>query len=99
LKELEKKEIMENLRSYSNKLLTAIDGTEYPSSKKVHCDKCSQQVIKNGVTNYSHYALIGVIVQAGNQHEISLEPEFITPQDGHEKQDCEIDAGKFYSLS
>ncbi len=25
---------------------------------------------------------------------IFLEPEFITPQDGHEKQDCEIEAGK-----
>lgn len=35
-----------------------------------------------------------MIVQAGNEHVISLEPEFITPQDGHEKQDCEIEAGK-----
>ena len=30
----------------------------------------------------------------GNEHVISLEPEFIVPQDGHEKQDCEIQAGK-----
>ena len=35
-----------------------------------------------------------MIVQAGNEHVISLEPEFIMPQDGHEKQDCEIEAGK-----
>jgi hypothetical protein len=35
-----------------------------------------------------------VIVQAGNEHVIALEPEFITPQDGNEKQDCEIQAGK-----
>ncbi|MCJ7434220.1 MAG: hypothetical protein MUO77_12105, partial [Anaerolineales bacterium] len=48
----------------------------------------------NGQTNYFHSVLTPVIVQAGNQHVISLEPEFITPQDGHEKQDCEITAGK-----
>jgi len=92
--ELEKTEILGDMRSYSNKLLIAIDGTEYFSSKKVHCEKCSQRILKNGETNYYHTALTPVIVQAGNQHVISLEPEFITPQDGHEKQDCEIEAGK-----
>jgi hypothetical protein len=30
-----------------------------------------------------------VIVAPGNPRVIPLEPEFVTPQDGHEKQDCE----------
>jgi hypothetical protein len=30
-----------------------------------------------------------VIVKAGESRVLVLEPEFITPQDGHEKQDCE----------
>jgi hypothetical protein len=38
--------------------------------------------------------LTPVIVQPGNSHVIALEPEFIRPQDGHEKQDCEIQAAK-----
>jgi hypothetical protein len=75
-------------------LLVAMDGTEYFSSKKIDCKQCSQRILKNGETNYYHSVLTPVIVQSGNEHVISLEPEFITPQDGHEKQDCEIQAGK-----
>ncbi len=48
----------------------------------------------NGQTNYYHSVITPVIVQADNEHVISLEPEFIMPQDGHAKQDCEIEAGK-----
>jgi hypothetical protein len=50
--------------------------------------------LKNGKTNYYHSVLTPVIVQPGNEQVLSLEPEFITPQDGHEKQDCEIQAAK-----
>ena len=50
--------------------------------------------MKNGETNYFHSVLTPVIVQSGNEHVISLEPEYIVPQDGHEKQDCETQAGK-----
>ena len=71
-----------------------IDGTEYFSSQKIHCELCNQRVLKNGKTNYYHSALTPVIVQSGNEHVISLEPEFITPQEGHKKQDCEIQAAK-----
>jgi len=35
-----------------------------------------------------------VIVAPGQEHVISLSPEYISPQDGHEKQDCEIAAAK-----
>ena len=68
--------------------------TEYFSSKKIHCEQCSQRTLKNGESNYFHSVLTPVIVQPGNEHVISLEPEFITPQDGNEKQDCETQAGK-----
>jgi hypothetical protein len=33
-----------------------------------------------------------VLVKSGNDKVISLSPEFVCPQDGHEKQDCEINA-------
>ena len=49
---------------------------------------------KNGTVTYSHSASTPVIVASGNPRVIPLEPEFITPQDGHEKQDCENVAAK-----
>ena len=91
---LEQTEILKNRRSFANHLLVAIDGTEYFSSRSIHCENCNHRELNNGKTNYFHSALTPVIVQPGNETVISLEPEFIVPQDGHEKQDCEIQAAK-----
>jgi len=91
---LERTDILKGYRSFANQLLVALDGTEYFSSKKIQCENCSHRILKNGETNYFHSALTPVIVQAGNEHVISLEAEYIVPQDGHEKQDCETQAGK-----
>ena len=92
--ELERAGILEGYRSYANQLLIVMDGTEYFSSQKLHCEACSQQELSNGKTRYFHSVLIPVIAQPGNEHVIVLEPEFIVPQDGHEKQDCENQAIK-----
>jgi hypothetical protein len=91
---LEGTDVIKRRRSYANQLLVAIDGTEYFSSKAIHCENCSHRELSNGKTNYFHSVLTPVIVQPGNESVISLEPEFIVPQDGHEKQDCEIQAAK-----
>jgi hypothetical protein len=91
---LEQTEVLKRRRSFANQLLVAIDGTEYFSSKNIHCENCSHRELSNGKTNYYHSALTPVIVQPGNEYVISLEPEFIVPQDGYEKQDCEIQAAK-----
>jgi hypothetical protein len=91
---LEAAGILEAFRSHSRSLLVALDGTEYFSSKKIHCVNCSHRQLANGQTNYYHSIITPVIVQAGNEHVLSLEPEFIVPQDGQEKQDCEIEASK-----
>lgn len=91
---LEQTGLLDQMQSHANSLLIAMDGTEYFSSQKIHCQNCSHRELANGKTNYFHRVLTPVIVQAGNENVISLEPEFITPQDGHEKQDCEIEAGK-----
>ena len=93
-RDLERDGVLKGFQSFANTLLVAIDGTEYFSSKKIACEQCSQRILKSGEINYFHSVLTPVIVQPGNEHVISLEPEFIIPQDGHEKQDCEIQAGK-----
>jgi hypothetical protein len=75
-------------------LLIALDGTQYFTSHNVHCEKCSSRTHKDGKVTYFHSAILPVIVAPGESQVISLAPEFITPQDGHEKQDCEVAAAK-----
>jgi hypothetical protein len=91
---LDRNGVLKEFRSYHNQLLVAIDGTEYFSSQQIHCDNCSHRALTNQKTNYFHCVLIPVVVAPGNEHVIALEPEFIVPQDGHEKQDCETAAVK-----
>lgn len=93
-RELERRKVLEGMRSHGNSLLIALDGTQYHSSQKIHCEKCSQRELANGKIGYFHSVLTPVIVQSGNEHVLALEAEYITPQDGKEKQDCEIEAGK-----
>ena len=72
----------------------ALDGTWYFSSQNIHCDQCTRIEHRNGEITYYHSAITPVIVAPGQKHAIALRPEFIAPQDGHDKQDCEIAAAK-----
>jgi hypothetical protein len=81
-------------RSFDHHLLVALDATEYFSSPKIHCQPCSQTHPCHGTVTYSHQAITPVLVAPGHGQVISLAPEFITPQDGHDKQDCETAAAK-----
>jgi hypothetical protein len=86
--------ILETFRAVHDSTLIALDGTWYHSSKKIHCPCCSQLEHKSGEITYYHSAVTPVIVAPGQSEVIALRPEFITPQDGHTKQDCEIAAAK-----
>ena len=85
---------LERFRSFNNNLVIPFDGTRYFSSKSIHCQNCHQMNHNNGSITYSHSVVTPVIVKPGTRQAISLIPEFITPQDGHEKQDCENAAAK-----
>jgi hypothetical protein len=84
----------ERFRSFNNNLVIPLDGTKHFSSKNIHCQNCQQMNHNNGSITYSHSVVTPVIVKPGTRQAISLIPEFITPQDGHEKQDCENAAAK-----
>ena len=86
--------VLADYRSFGQQHLVVLDGTTYFRSKKIHCPQCSQQVLSNGQTQYLHSVLTPVLVQPGRSQVLALAPEFIVPQDGHEKQDCEIAAAK-----
>jgi len=78
---------------HANTVLIALDGTYYFSSQKIHCDNCTVHT-HGEQTRYSHAAVTPVLVAPGQNTVIPLEPEFILPQDGIEKQDCEQQAVK-----
>jgi len=85
---------IDNFKVKDDRLLIALDGTQYHSSHKICCDKCSVAKSSTGTITYSHTAVLPVIVKPGSSIVLSLFPEFVTPQDGKEKQDCEIEASK-----
>jgi hypothetical protein len=85
---------LDAFRSYDDNLLCALDATQYFSSKKIHCQNCSSKKHKDGTITYFHTAITPVFAVPGQNRVISLPPEFITPQDGHNKQDCENAAAK-----
>jgi hypothetical protein len=71
--------------------LCSLDGTQYFSSNTLHCPQCTVTEYDE-TTRYAHSALIPVLVKPGRKEVLALEPEFIVPQDGTEKQDCERNA-------
>ena len=78
---------------YMGKYPVALDGTEYYSSKKIHCTKCLRKT-HNKKTTYSHQVITPIIVSPFVSEIIPLMPEFIRNKDGGEKQDCELNASK-----
>jgi hypothetical protein len=76
-----------------NTRLISLDGTQYFSSQKVHCDNC-RVTVREERTYYSHQVLLAVMCDPQQPQVVCLEPEFITPQDGYDKQDCEQQAIK-----
>ena len=87
-------DVVEPFRTLDGTLLIALDGTQYFSSQHISCPKCSQTTAASGTVTHSHCMLTPVIVAPGKAEVLALEPEFITPQDGHAKQDCEQEAAK-----
>jgi hypothetical protein len=85
---------LDKFRSVSDTLLMAMDGTQYFSSTQICCPQCSTRTLRSGDTQYFHSVVTPVIVCPGQTQVIPLVPEFVRPQDGHDKQDCENAAAK-----
>jgi len=75
-------------------VLVSLDGTEYFNSYQIECENCLQRKRKNGQIQNYHTAILPVMVAPGISQVLALPPEFISPQDGHDKQDCERAASK-----
>jgi hypothetical protein len=86
--------VLEPFQRLDGRVLIALDGTEHFCSRKIHCLRCSTRKRSDGGTEYFHAFLGASIVAPGHQQVLPLPPEFIAPQDGAEKQDCERNAAK-----
>ena len=76
------------------RVLIALDGTEYFCSQKLGCPQCLTRQRANGKVESYHAMLAATVVAPGHAMALPLMPEFIAPQDGAEKQDCERRAAK-----
>jgi hypothetical protein len=76
------------------RVLIALDGSEYFCSRKIKCSQCSTRKRSDGGVECFHAFLGATLVAPGHHQVLPLPPEFIAPQDGAEKQDCERNAAK-----
>ncbi len=88
--------LLEAMRAVKDTRLIALDATWYFSSpaEHLHCPNCSCLRHAEGQITHFHSAITPVMVSPGHSQVVPLRPEFITPQDGQVKQDCEINAAK-----
>ena len=88
--------LIEAMRAVQHTRLIALDATWYFSSQSdnIHCPNCSCIQHAEGQITHFHSAITPVIVSPSHSQVVPLRPEFITPQDGQLKQDCEINAAK-----
>src|SRR6202161_3889619 len=77
-----------------DRTLIAWDGTQYFCSQKLGCPHCLTRKRSNGNIESYHTMLAATAVAPGHAKVVPLFPEFIAPQDGAEKQDCERNAAK-----
>ena len=84
----------EDFGRLGDRTLIAWDGTEYFCSQKLGCPNCLTRKRSNGKIESYHCLLSATVVAPGHAKVVPLMPEFIAPQDGAEKQDCERNAVK-----
>jgi hypothetical protein len=94
LNELAESGYLNEWRVLNGRLAFSLDGVYYFSSQKISCPRCQIKERGEGERLYTHSAITPVVVAPGSAHVLPYVPEFITPQDGQEKQDCELNAAK-----
>jgi len=83
-----------SLQRLGGRVLIALDGTEYFCSQRLGCPQCLTRRRANGQVESYHALLAATLVAPGHAMTLPLMPEFIAPQDGTEKQDCERNAAR-----
>jgi hypothetical protein len=94
MRAIEKAGPLTRFQCLGGRVLIALDGTEYFCSRKINCPQCSTRRRADGGVECCHAFLGATMVAPGHHQVLPLPPEFIAPQDGAAKQDCERNAAK-----
>ena len=76
-------------RRLDQRVLIALDGSQHFCSRKINCPHCSTRKRSDGEIEYFHSFVGATLVAPGHTVVLPLPPEFVRPQDGAKKQDCE----------
>ena len=93
-REAQRGKVLELYVFQERRYLLSFDGTEYFSSKKIHCEHCLVKNHANGTRTYHHQLLTCVLIHPDLREVIPLMPEAILKPDGSTKNDCELNAAK-----
>ena len=93
-RQLQRGKALEPMVFLDGHYLVALDGTEYFSSKTIHCASCLHKEHRNGSITYCHQMLGAAMIHPDFREVIPLMPEPIVKQDGTQKNDCERNAAK-----
>jgi len=72
----------------------ALDGSDYFGSATIHCKNCLVRRDRSGELQYRHTVVAATLVKSGKRLILPFDAEVCSPQDGSEKQDCEVQAAK-----
>ena len=93
-RQLQRGKALEPMTFLDGHYLLALDGTEYFSSKTIHCPACLHRVHRNGSITYAHQLLGAAIIHPEQRAVIPLMPEPMMNRDGTDKNDGERNAAK-----
>ncbi len=95
IKKLDYVKVLDKFTFMDKHILVALDGTHYHSSKNIFCKCCQTKKDKDSEEiHYYHSAITPTIVHPDIKRVLPLMQEFISNEDGKEKQDCEVNAAK-----
>lgn len=94
LHQLQRAKVLDRWKFMNRYHIISLDGTEFFTSKTIHCKCCLTKNHKNKDVTYHHQMLIGSIVHPEIKQVFPIMFEPIMNEDGAFKNDCERNAAK-----
>ena len=94
LRQLQRGKALEPMTCLDGHYLLALDGTEYFSSKTIHCPACLHRGHRHGSLTYAHQLLGAAIIHPEPRAVLPLMPEPIMNRAGTDKNAWERNAAK-----
>jgi hypothetical protein len=71
-----------------------LDGSDYFHSTTLQCPGCLHRTDAKGDGHFRHTVVSATLLKAGSHRVLPLDVEEVRNSDGHDKQDCEMNAAK-----